>query len=110
MKDVEELLKKIVKKSKDKNAIYLYGVEYSSNTAPGFKAMVRFSKDNVPSFAVAAKTKRQLKKEIQAYIDGDDVKNVNIRYHLAQIDLEEQAIRFHKNAIKDLEEYEGLHS
>lgn len=107
MKDVEELLKKIIAQSGDKDASYLYGVEYSSETEPGFKALVRFTKEGVSPVIVAAGTKRRLKNELERYLAGDDVKDINIRYHLGQIDLERQAIRFHENLIND---YEDTHT
>ena len=101
MKRIEALLKKIRKQAKDKDATYLYGVEYSSNTKPGYKAMVRFTKHGVPPVIFAADTEDKLEDSILEYLGGEDVKDINIRYHQEQIELERQAIRFHENLIKD---------
>lgn len=101
MKDIEELLKAIIKKVKDKDASYIYGVEYSSTTKPGFKALVRFSKRDVQPVMFAASTKRSLKKSISNYLSGDQIKHVTLMYHEAQIELEEGAIRYHENRIEE---------
>lgn len=108
MKDVEQLLRKIIEQSGDNDAQFLYGVEFSSETDdPGWKALVRFTKDGVSPVIVAAPNKAKLKKELQRYLDGDDVKDINIRYHQGQIDLELQAVRFHQNLIKEYESPSG---
>lgn len=107
MTDVEQLIKKVTKKMKDKQAKYLYGYEFSSDSTPSYKAMIRFSKDGVPAVVFAAKTKRELKKQITEYLMGAEAKDINIRYHEAQIELEQEAIRFHQKA---MEEYESTYS
>lgn len=103
MKDVEELLRKIIKQANDEDASYICGVEYSNDTDPDYKALVRFTKEGVSPVMVAAKTKRQLKKELNNYLNGDTTKDVNIRFHEAQIELEQKSIRFHRDCIHDYE-------
>lgn len=116
MKDVEKLLKEIIKRSKDKDAIYIYGVEYSSTSDPGFKALVRFTKEGVAPAVFAANSKQNLKKMIKKYLDGGNPKDVNILYHRGQISIEESAIRFHELLIEEYENKaaedvdEGFHS
>lgn len=105
MKDIEVLLKEIIRQAKDKDAQYLYGVEYSSETDPGYKALVRFTKSAPVIFA--ASSKRGLKKSIKEFINGAEKKDVNIRYHLEQIELEKKSIRFHENLIHDYENPSG---
>lgn len=100
MKDIQELLEQVKKKAKDKDAGYMYGVEYSSHTKPGFKAVVRFSK-NIQPVVFAASSRAQLKRAIQQYLDGAETKDVNIRYFEEQIDLEKKAIRFFEDQIAD---------
>lgn len=103
MKDVEDLLKQVLKKAKDKDGKYLWGIEYSSDAKPGFKALVRFSKDGVQPIMFAGNTKRQLKKQLQDYLDGKEIKPVTVLFHEAQIELERSAIRFHERRIEDYE-------
>lgn len=103
MQKVEQLVKKIIKKSKDKEARYFYGYEYSSDSGPNYKAVVQFSRTGVPPLLCGARTEVGLRKELQRYVDGEDVKDIAIQYCLAQIHAEEQAIKFHENLIKDYE-------
>lgn len=101
MKDVEELINKIIKKSNDKEATYLYGVEYSHNTDPAFRCVIRFTKDGVPPVIVGTTSKKELKKTLQSVLKGSEVKDVNMRYHEAQIELQKQAMRFHEKMLRD---------
>lgn len=103
MKDVEALLLKIIEKAQDKEAKYLYGIEYSSDSKPGYKALVRFSKGDVKPIMFAGNTKRELKKGITDYLEGKEIKPVTIMFHEAQIELEKAAIRFHERRISDYE-------
>lgn len=103
---IEKLIKQIIKKSKDKEARYFYGVEYSSDSGPNFKAVIQFSRTGVPPLLCGARTEVGLRKELQRYIDGDDVKDIAIQYCLAQIHAEEQAIKFHQDLIRDYEKLE----
>lgn len=103
MKDVEDLLNQIIEQSGDTDAQWLWGMECSSETEPGWKATVKFTKAGVGPVVMAARTKRGLKKELQRYLDGEEVKDINIRYCQAQIELEQQAIRFYENLINDYE-------
>lgn len=101
MKDIRELLQQIIDQSKDEEATFLYGFEDSSDSDPSWKAVVSFSRKDVSPVIVAAKTKRRLKLELKRYLDGEDVKDIIIRYHQAQIELEQKAIRFHEGLIRD---------
>ncbi len=101
MKDIEELIKKIIKKAKDKDATYLYGVEYSNNTDPAFRCAIRFTKEGVTPVVIGTTSKRDLKKTLLSCLEGESARDINIRYHEAQIEVGEQGIRFHKNMIED---------
>lgn len=103
MKDVENLIKKIIKKSKDKEANYLYGVEYANDSDPAFRCVIRFSKEGVTPVVIGTTSKRELKKTLQSILDGAEVKDVVVMYHEAQINNIGSAIRFHRKAIEDYE-------
>lgn len=103
MKDIEDLLKEIGVKAEDNEIKYLYGVEYSSDSNTGWKALVRFSKDGVAPVVFSETSKSNLKAALKRYISGDELKDVITMYHLGQIELEKEAIRFHEAAIKEHE-------
>lgn len=103
MKDVEDLIKKIIKKSKDKDATYLYGVEYANNYDPAYRCVIRFTKEGVTPVVIGTTSKRELKKTLKSVLDGEEVKDVIIRYHEAQIQNISSGIRFHRKAIEDYE-------
>lgn len=103
MKDIEDLIKKIIKKSKDKDATYLYGVEYSNNYDPAYRCVIRFTKEGVTPVVIGTTSKRELKKTLKSVLDGGEVKDIIIRYHEAQIQNISSGIRFHRKAIEDYE-------
>lgn len=105
MNDVEDLCKKILKASKDKEGKYFYGVEYSSDLPkPEWKAYVGFSKEGVKPVIITAPTKASLKKQLNDYL-ANPSKDILVRYFEGQVEIHEQATRFFKQQI---EEYENI--
>lgn len=103
MKEVEELLKEIIRLSKDKQAQYWYGVEFSGHTKPDYRARILFSK-RVESALFAATSLPKLKEKIRLFIDNGNVKDSVITYAATQIKALKDEIRFHENLVK---EYDG---
>lgn len=103
MGEVEKLLKKIIKKTGDDQAKYMFGVEYSSDTDPDYKAMIKFSKDGVPPFLAGAGSEVELIERLKDYIKNGDIKKVAVMYCEAQILLEKKAIEFHESLIEQYE-------
>lgn len=106
MQEVEKLLKELIKKIKDKDATYMFGVEYSSDTVPNYKAMIKFTKQGVQPFLAGATSEIKLIEEIKGALNDESFKDIAIRYCEGQIYIEEQAIKFHKDLISDYEKLE----
>lgn len=109
MKDIAALLQKIIDKAEDKDATYLYGVEYASDIEkPGFQCLVRFTKEGVPPVLMAAKSRQGLKKQLERYLETEEAnKDVNVRYHEAKIEQEKLAITHHLRMIREYENPSG---
>lgn len=100
MKEVEELLKEIIRISKDKQAQYWYGVEFSGHNKPDYRARILFSK-RIESALFAATSLPKLKEKIKLFIDNGNVKDSVVSYAETQIKALKDEIHFHENLIKD---------
>lgn len=109
MKEIEQLLKKIKKISKDKQAQYWWGVEFSDHAKPDYKARLLYSK-RLESVIFAADSPEKLCQKLQQFIDSGNVKDAVVAYLEAQIQLEKSAIRTHENLIKEYNEKENENS
>lgn len=107
MKEVERLLKQIIKKSGDKEAKYFYGVEHSQDAGPDYRARIVPSKAGVEPLLAGANTEEGLVGQLKAYLNGTDIKDIVIQYCEGQIELANKSIKFHEGLIRD---YENLHS
>lgn len=107
MKDIEELCKKIVKFSKDKESVYFYGVEYHSDHEPTYKAYVGFTKKGVNPVIASATSKRALKKILQNYLDNEGQVDHICQFYKAEIETTQRLIRTYEDMIKD---HESTHS
>jgi hypothetical protein len=105
MKEVERMLKEIIKVSKDKQAQYWYGVEFCGHNKPDYRARILYSK-RLESVLFGADSLPKLKEKIKRYIDNGNVKDSVIAYCEAQIELSKNDIRFNLNLIKEYEEKE----
>lgn len=103
MKEIEKILKKIKKQMKDKDAHYLYGVEYSDDSKPRYQAVIRFSKAIAPLVA-AGKSEKEVKESLESFLKGEEAKDVNIRYHEGFIDNLKSAVIFHEKMIDEYKE------
>lgn len=102
MKDIEELIKEIVKQSKDKDAHYYYGCEYSNDyEKPLYKVYIGFSKQGVEPVMVSGDSKANIKRTLKDYLNNNDVKEVTLRYYKSEISTHEKAIRFLNSKIKE---------
>jgi len=111
MKEIEKLLRNIIKKMGDKQAKYFYGVEYSQDTGADWRARIIPSKTGVPPFLAGAATEEKLIKELNKYLREGDIKNIAVAYCEAQIRLGEESIKFHQGLISDYEKLnEAPHS
>lgn len=100
MKQIEKLLKQIVKISKDKQAQYWWGVEFSNHTVPDYKARLLYSK-RLESVIFAADSPEKLCKKLEQFIETGNVKDAVIAYFEAQIELEKEAIKTHLRLIDE---------
>lgn len=100
MKEIEKLLKQIIKTSKDKQAQYWYGVEFCGHNKPDYRARILFSK-RMESALFAATSLPSLKKKIELFIENGNVKDSVVQYAEEQIKQLGEEIRFHQNLIKD---------
>lgn len=100
MKEIEQLLKQIIKTSKDKQAQYWYGVEFCGHNKPDYRARILFSK-RMESALFAATTLPKLKEKIKIFIDSGNVKSSVVQYAEEQIKQLYDEIKFHENLIKD---------
>lgn len=100
MKEVEKLLKKIIKKSKDKQAQYWYGVEYCGHNEPDYRARILYSK-RLESVLFSSTSLPKLKEKIELYIKNGNAKDSVIAYCEAQIELAKNDIRFNLNLIEE---------
>lgn len=108
MKEVEKLCKQIVKQSKDKDAKYFYGVEWSMDRSkPIYKAYIVFSKGKIPPMGIMTNSEADLIKGVKEYIKSNKGKDYIIKYHEAEIAEAEKTVFWHKEKIK---EYEDTHS
>lgn len=105
MDDIEKLLKQAKKKLKDKQATYYYGVEYSSDSKPDFRARILPTKKGVQTVIVAGDSWEELKNKIQKFINGVDANTLAQDFLLHEISVLEQGISVNKQL---LEEYEKL--
>lgn len=106
MKQIKKLLNEIIKKSKDKDAVFTYGYEFSSDSGYNYRAMIRFSKSAVEPLLAGADTLKGLEKALKGYLNGDSIKNIAIMYCEAQIEVEKKAIKFHLDLIDDYKKAE----
>lgn len=100
MKEVEKLLKEIIRLSKDKQAQYWYGVEFCGHGKPDYRARILFSK-RIESCLFASTSLPKLKEKIELYIENGNVKDSVVSYAEVQIEALKDGIRFHENLIKD---------
>lgn len=105
MEKVEKLLKKIVRLSKDKEAMYWWGVEFSDHTKPDYKARVLYSK-RLESVIFAADSVDKLCEKIKVFIKNGNVKDAVVAYFEAQIELEKSAIKTHERLIQEYKDQE----
>ena len=106
---VEKLLKKIRKQMKDKDAVYFYGVEFSSDTnrVSDWRARIVPTKANVSPFLCGGLTVDELIKNLEDYLESGDIQDIMIRYCDAQIHIHEEAVKFNKDLKRD---YESLNT
>lgn len=100
MKEIEELLKQIIKTSKDKQAQYWYGVEFCGHNKPDYRARILFSK-RMESALFASTSLPKLKEKVKLFIDNGNVKDSVVSYAEEQIKTLKSEILFHENLIKD---------
>lgn len=112
-REIEKLLQKIIKKAKDGDAYYHYGVEYSSDKdKPDFKAYIGWSKEGVQPLMFGENTRAKLVKELEHYLANESRIHATVRYHESLIKANESAIAFHKDWITNYKKAldENLHS
>lgn len=103
MNDIEKLLKKAKKKLGDKQAVYYYGVEYSSDSKPDFRARIIPTKKGVQAVVMAGDSWTDLEKKIEEYIKGSSPISLAKDYLNHEISVHEQAISFNRKMLRDYE-------
>lgn len=112
-REIEKLLQKIIKKAKDGDAYYHYGVEYSSDQdKPAFKAYVGWSKEGVQPVQFSETSRAKLVKELEYYLATADKVDVRIKYHLGLAEANDKAAEFHREWLKNYQKAidEAVHS
>lgn len=103
-REVEKLIQKIIRKAKDGDAYYHYGVEYSSDQPhPWFKAYIGWSKEGVTPIQFAESSRSKLVKELEYYLEHQSRVHATVRYHRQLIDANEKAAAFHRDWITNYE-------
>lgn len=100
MEEIEGLLKEIIRLSKDPQAQYWYGVEFSGHNKPDYRARILFSK-RIESALFAATSLPKLKEKVKLFIKNGNVKDSVVKYAEVQIKSLLNEIRFHENLIKE---------
>lgn len=103
MKEVEKLVKKIVKKLGDKDARYFYGVEYSHDSPPDYRIRIIPTKIGTQPVIIGAATENALVDQLNQFIETADHDTLAVQYCEHEIRQAEESIIFHKNVIKEYE-------
>lgn len=115
-KDIEKACKRIVRVSRDGQAYYHYGVEYSSDEKkPTYKAYIGWSKEGVEPLSFSAQTVTKLLEEMDEFTKDTPHSYIAVKWHQANIKQLERLAASHKDMIlqyQALEEVknEDIHS
>jgi hypothetical protein len=104
MEDIQSKCEEVIKQSKDKEAYYHFGVEFSSDQHyPSYKAYIGFSKEGVGALHFTENSRQKLIQEIDSYLQNPRrIKEVNVRYHESMAEAMDKAKEFHLDMVKSL--------
>lgn len=104
MDKIFEYVNKILKKSGDTQAYYVYSKEFRSTMDRAIHSVqIVWSKKDISPLRIFEYTREDLLKELKSYYRKNDSKSLQKRYHLSQIDANERVIKYHKDVLKGLE-------
>lgn len=102
-----EYIHKILKKSNDKQAYYVYSKEFRSTMdKPFHMVQIVWSKKDLAPLRIAEYTREDVLKELKKYYRKNDKKSLEKRYHQNQIDASERVIKYHKDVLKGFDKPE----
>lgn len=104
MDKIFEYIHKILKKSGDKQAYFVYSKEFRSTMdKPIHLIQIVWSKKDIAPTRLAAYNREDLVKELKKYYRSKNADWLAKQYHLNQIDASERVIKYHKDVLKGLE-------
>lgn len=100
MKEVEKLLKKAKKLIGDPDAKYFWGVEYSYDSKPDYRARLHVTKEGCQPLVVGGKSEQELIDQLKDFLKKKDHDSLAVQFLKHEVDVHVQAIHYNEKLIE----------